>query len=53
MAKECPENTSKAKNDEVNFVFMNNVPDPQQKALVFETLRKGVLDSGCTRTVAG
>jgi len=34
-------------------VLLNAKPDNKQKTLVLETLGKGLLDSGCTRTVAG
>ena len=66
MFKDCPKNPEKsaAQNlpkksepkkdtEEVHVVLLNAKPDSKQRGLVFETLGKGLLDSGCTRTVAG
>ena len=60
LFKDCPKNTksnSKVQEvqevQEVQIVLLNAKPDNKQKTLVLETLGKGLLDSGCTRTVAG
>jgi hypothetical protein len=50
MVANCPK---KNEVEEVNIVLLNSKPDNKQKNLVLETLGKGLLDSGCTRTVAG
>ena len=50
--KDCPKN-KKSEVQEINIVLLNAVPDDKQKSLVIESLGKGVLDCGCTRTVAG
>ena len=52
MIRDCPMKDERS-TQEVNFVFMNESPDIKQKNLIFESLGKGVLDCGCTRTVAG
>ena len=49
--KDCPRNLKKSQ--EVNLILLNLKPDKKQKTLVIEALGKGVLDCGCTRTVAG
>ena len=53
LLRDCPKNTRKPDVQEINIVLLNSKPDNKQKTLVIESLGKGVLDCGCTRTVAG
>jgi len=51
LLNDCPKKTKKPQ--EINLILLNLKPDKKQKTLVMEALGKGVLDCGCTRTVAG
>jgi hypothetical protein len=60
FAKDCAHKNSGEKKgimkkdvQEINITLLNAVPDKRQKNLVIESLGKGVLDSGCTKTVSG
>jgi hypothetical protein len=60
FAKDCAHKNSGEKKgimkkdvQEINILLLNAVPDKRQKNLVIESLGKGVLDSGCTKTVSG
>ena len=37
----------------IHITLLSSKPDSVQKNLVIESLGKGVLDSGCSKTVAG
>jgi len=53
LARECSRRSDSKPSHEINIVLLNANPENRQKGLLIESLGKGVLDCGCTRTVAG
>ena len=52
FANKCPKN-KEGKTQDIHITLLNAKSDAKQTGLVFEALGKGVLDSGCTKTVCG
>ena len=56
LASKCPHRNNVPKSSDVNEVHITlfaSSPDEKQYCLIGETLGRGVLDSGCTKTVSG
>ena len=56
LASKCPHRSSRRKTNESNEVHITlfaSAPDERQFCLIGESFGKGVLDSGCTKTVSG
>ena len=54
LARECPHKEDQEQvNMSVHVTLLSSKPDKMQKSLILESLGKGVLDSGCSKTVAG
>ena len=55
LSPSCPYKQERDSNtvEEIHIVLLGSTPNEKQKQFVVEALGKGVLDSGCTKTVAG
>ena len=55
LVSSCPHRSDKSVSDtnQVHITLFASSPDDRQYCLIGETLSRGVLDSGCTKTVAG
>ena len=51
FVERCPYRRDNSK--EIHITLFNAVPNEKQKNLLLESLGKGLLDSGCSKTVAG
>ena len=52
-ATSCPRSVSGNERDRIHLTLYNSNPDETLSSLVGETLRMAVLDSVCTKTIAG
>ena len=53
FVKDCPHKDEQEVNFNVHITLLSSKPDSSQKSLLLESFGKGVLDSGCSKTVAG
>ena len=55
LSPSCPHKKERDGNtvEEIHIVLLGSTPNEKQKQFVVEALGKGVLNSGCTKTVAG